>query len=847
MEIIHYLNGKEARLSFLQSLSSNLSEIPSKETIQGKRAVEIASKIDTPNQNEFTNCFHVGDIIEFPSLDEFDDCCIVQRSLKNESQEECQFGVVCACYSSVCQFETKYKGMVMPFSFLRPNFRVYNFKREPYPTSDDVCWHREKIPNESLDASSIAANICGSAYQIMRSFAGKTIYILASRYVSVMGELSPYHIFSSNQYQVMREGNFFRKIYKRKTYSLLLIEKEHLAEEGLKIKYHNNEICGAYDNQSLVLNKGIEVFDGSFAENEDMISRLYLPSSVKFIDIDSLSKFKCLEEINIDTENPYFYSLDGVLLNKDKTELLYVPRKNNHEHFTIPEGVSSIGKNAFAGCEVVSSVDFPISIVEICDRAFEGCPKLQFIDIPPMVNSIGKSAFANCKSLISIDLPDNVKIIGSSAFSGCEALKTLRIPKGISVLEEGTFENSGLVKIMIPLNVVYIKKEAFFNCTQLKSVVISKGVKKILDSSFENCSFLETISFMDGVMFIGDKAFKGCSHLKELLLPDSINHIGKSAFCNCRRLNKIILSTQLKRLESKLFSGCNSLVDLKLPQHLEEIRDFVFQECSSLEKIELPDSIRAIGEYAFADCGSIETIIIPNKVEILKNGTFSNCHQLSEVILGDNLKVISWNTFDFCTSMKRIVIPKSVEKVEPAAFQGCELLEEIIVSEDNPYLSVVDGILYSIEEDRVNLVCFPSGVYVPIYKTPDNVCEIGEASVIHNDKIQHIIISGNVSSVKDHAFCVCSSLKRVDFDGCVKKIGKDLFRDSFCICEIHINVDNPSELQISDNAFISINKIKKGNKKACTLFVPAGSRWLYRHHPIFSEFENIEVEPKETV
>ena len=92
--------------------------------------------------------------------------------------------------------------------------------------------------------------------------------------------------------------------------------------------------------------------------------------------------------------NSNYCSVDGVLFNKDKTTLIQYPG-GKQGAYTIPNSVTSIGYEAFAGCSV-TSVTIPNSVTSIEEYAFEGCTGLTSVTIevetPP---TLGKNVFIN--------------------------------------------------------------------------------------------------------------------------------------------------------------------------------------------------------------------------------------------------------------------------------------------------------------------------------------------------------------------------------------------------------------------------------------------------------------------
>lgn len=92
----------------------------------------------------------------------------------------------------------------------------------------------------------------------------------------------------------------------------------------------------------------------------------------------------------------------------------------------IKSGVTSIGDDAFFGCNSLTRIAIPNSITNIGEWAFNGCENLTSIIIPNSITSIGYCAFQSA-GLINITIPDSVKDIASSAFSNCRKLKYINV------------------------------------------------------------------------------------------------------------------------------------------------------------------------------------------------------------------------------------------------------------------------------------------------------------------------------------------------------------------------------------------------------------------------------------
>ena len=139
-----------------------------------------------------------------------------------------------------------------------------------------------------------------------------------------------------------------------------------------------------------------------------------------------------MKNIYVDEDNRYFTSVDGVLYNKSKTELLFYPSYKSDSSYTILDSVTKIEVGAFQRNGIVTEVILPKNIKTISKEAFLECTSLQKIEIPSGITEISESLFSGCKSLNDITLPNTIKEIKSNAFYKCSGLRKITLPESVN-------------------------------------------------------------------------------------------------------------------------------------------------------------------------------------------------------------------------------------------------------------------------------------------------------------------------------------------------------------------------------------------------------------------------------
>lgn len=199
------------------------------------------------------------------------------------------------------------------------------------------------------------------------------------------------------------------------------------------------------------------------------LTSLRIPKGVKKIGGEYIDLYYAynLETIEVDDENEYFSSVDGVLYNKDKTILLGCPPKKKSD-VVVPYGVKTIGASAFANCQEIRKIDLPVTVNTIETSAFCGCIELSDVSLPEGLTSIRTNAFAGCKGLYSINIPSGLKSINSSVFSECSNLTNIVIPEGVEKIGSFLFNAcKNLEYVTIPSSVTYIGLLVFDGCEKL--------------------------------------------------------------------------------------------------------------------------------------------------------------------------------------------------------------------------------------------------------------------------------------------------------------------------------------------------------------------------------------------
>ena len=390
------------------------------------------------------------------------------------------------------------------------------------------------------------------------------------------------------------------------------------------------------------------------------------------------------------------------------------------EKLIIEEGISEIGKYAFACFTNLASVEIPQSLKDIDHDAFSGCDVLSGVYIASIADwceirfngeyvgsqtnplTIAHDLFVNNAILTDLVIPDGITAINNYAFAGCTSIKTVTIPNSVTEIGVEAFAGcSNLVDISIGNNVENIKDLAFSSCSNLQNIVIGDNVKSIGNYAFSYCSNLTDVVIGNNVQSIGNLSFENCTELTNIHIPCSVQEIGYGAFYQCDNVKNVYitdiaswckikfvkdeerfysdLSANPLRTAENLFLDGALVTDLVVPESVEQIRNYAFYGLSCLTNVSITNGVVSIGYGAFASCTELKSVLISDSVTRIGSYSFQNCSELTQVSIPDSVETIGGFSFDGCTNLVDVTLGNAVASLESASFQGCSSLESVSV------------------------------------------------------------------------------------------------------------------------------------------------------------------------
>lgn len=177
-------------------------------------------------------------------------------------------------------------------------------------------------------------------------------------------------------------------------------------------------------------------------ENCYKLKTVTIPAATKEIGVDPIaggeipptafSWCQALKSIKVAKGNKYFCSVNGVLYNKKKTELVYYPAGKTSSSFTIPSSVTTIRAQAFAVATKLTSVTIGTKVKKVGYEAFYGCEKLKNITIKTKklsATNLGYDAFYGISSSVTFKVPSSKMAAYKKLLKNCCSSEKIKYKK----------------------------------------------------------------------------------------------------------------------------------------------------------------------------------------------------------------------------------------------------------------------------------------------------------------------------------------------------------------------------------------------------------------------------------
>ncbi|HEM4927393.1 TPA: leucine-rich repeat protein, partial [Streptococcus suis] len=438
------------------------------------------------------------------------------------------------------------------------------------------------------------------------------------------------------------------------------------------------------------------------------------------------------------------------------------------------------GDGVFIDSKSLVNIGLAIGTTRIVDGLFRGTGFSEFT-VPEGITEIGANAFADNGNLTTIILPSTLRTIGANAFANT-SLKRIVLPLGMKKIPDGLLQGTKVEEFVIPEGVEEIGDFAFADNHSLRSVVLPSSLKKIGYGAFQNTG-IESITFKDGLVEIGDRAFSN-TNLQSVLLPNSVTRLGSSAFSGISTLTSITLSEGLTEIKESTF-GDTSLERVTLPSAVTIIHDSAFSRVSTLKDIIFSDGLKRIERSAFAGTG-LTDVTLPSQLEYLGAGAFAT-ESLRSIHIPQSLKEVEsiyWlpgpftgatnlQTVTFETGIRQIVanlfrgshienmdLPATVEEIGSSAFAYSALKD---ISLQNGLKNIGESAFHSTNLESIHI--------------PDSVIEIGVSAFAESSRLKQAKLSASMKYVPASMFSA-TSLSSIEIPTGVERIDGEAFSNT---------------------------------------------------------------------
>lgn len=300
------------------------------------------------------------------------------------------------------------------------------------------------------------------------------------------------------------------------------------------------------------------------------LNNIVIPASVTSIYDAPFGGCSALNNLSIDSSNTHYYmdamaiySIGGdTLVSCHKSaDSLYLPStlrvvggfllNKNIKYVHVPEGVTTIGSNAFEGSSL-RSIDLPNHLEDIGSFAFCNCSYLSHVGMPTTLDTMGRGAFELCTRLTSVNIPNGLRTLPLESFMWCPALAQVTWGDSIETIDSYAFGNCAFRELEMPTTLRIVRYEAFWKGPKLNRVVFTAPVDTLEDEVFDEHP-LGTLVLKNTIPPIVVSPFYDT--IRGFLTGTTVDTI----IIPCGSLNAYLADSYWSQFEDKYHEDCNGI------------------------------------------------------------------------------------------------------------------------------------------------------------------------------------------------------------------------------------------------------------------------------------------------
>ncbi len=479
-----------------------------------------------------------------------------------------------------------------------------------------------------------------------------------------------------------------------------------------------------------------------------------------------------LESIDVNKDNPYYLSMDGVLYSKDQTCLLHYPSSKKDKNYVMPEFVTTLEKQAFGYNLNLEKIVFGTRFL-LGDYPFSyygNLPNLQAFDASKdniYYTAVGGVWFNNDKTILM-------------AYPQGKKQKRYIIPSTVKDIKNDSFKYALIDTLVLPSGLM-----AFYEVNFSEPINPSFLGDFISNYEITNNPNYETV---DGVLYNKDKtqliAWPSKKSVEHLKFPSTLTSLNfkESTIPTIQNVKIITIPRDLKVLNTDIWYPLeaqkknynivrwDSLESIELEKGNKNftLYDGILYTKSKMKLVLLPPKSKKTTLTIPENCErskfyrnylptmpSVTKIIITgdgynfpyelfpnltnlelskgNKKAKLVDGVLYSSSQKTLIWYPQNKKGASFtipssvtalrnDTLEIQNYLETIILPKNLNltvRSDGTWFLNCKKLKQIKVASNNPYMKAIDGVLY--DKKKSTIYCYPSAKTTSSYTMPDTV------------------------------------------------------------------------------------------------------------------------------